>query len=122
MSNTNYPNAVEESLTVLSDALTQSNFYGDFPSVTEDEVVEVFGPFFLKRWLDTGETTDSLTEEDEQLMNKMLAQVVAISSLNRLREEGIVDWIDDGDGNEMVFLTDTGKELTNEYFVNPELN
>ena len=120
MSNTIYPDSIESILSDLNESLTNTGFFTDYPEVTDSEIRSVFGPYLFDKWMTSGEP--EITEEELVTFEQMLARVVASSTLNTLKAEGLIDWIDDGEGNEMVFLTEAGKSVAELNFVNPSLN
>lgn len=120
MSKTIYPDSIELILSDLNNSLTNTGFFTDYPEVTDSEIREVFGPYLFDKWISSGEP--EITEQELETFEAMLSRVVANSTLNTLKEKGLIDWIDDGEGNEMVFLTDAGKSVAELNFVNPSLN
>jgi hypothetical protein len=107
----NYPQAVEESLQKIHLVLSEpGGFFDEFgvdPTIGAQMIHKVAGEILLKSWLETG---DASIEDDEDF-GKMLARIVAYSHLENLKRSGLIDSIEDSSGEEVVWLTDKGKEV-----------
>jgi hypothetical protein len=111
---TNYPPTVEEKLELVNDILTNIDY--KYP-VYEHCVREVFGPIFLQQWLDGKEVGFELEE-----FERLLKLTIARSLVEEMREEGLIDTIEDPDRNDdVVFLTEKGKKVA-ELLHNVNLN
>jgi rRNA pseudouridine-1189 N-methylase Emg1 (Nep1/Mra1 family) len=49
-------------------------------------------------------------------MADIMKETVVRASLEELRDNGLIDWIEDENGDEMVFLTEKGKEMGKSLF------
>ena len=74
----------------------------------EHNVREVFGAVLFEQWL-TGET--DVMPFDEEGFTNLLKKAVAMSILDDMIEAGLVDSIDNGEGDEVVFVTPFGKAM-----------
>jgi len=67
-------------------------------------------------------TANFLEREDTEIrltmeqMADIMKETVVRASLEELRDNGLIDWIEDENGNEMVFLTEKGKEMGKSLF------
>lgn len=55
--------------------------------------------------------------DGEQFMRCMQESIIR-ASLETLRQKGLVDWIENENGDEMVFVTEKGKDMGNSLFGN----
>ena len=67
-------------------------------------------------------TANFLEREDTEIrltmeqMADIMKESVVRASLEELRDNGLIDWIEDENGTEMVFLTQKGKDMGNSLF------
>lgn len=101
---TNYPEAVENTLNHIVQSVQETN-NNKYP-MHEVFIREVFGEVLFEHWL-TG--SDEAPMEEEQF-EKLMKLVVAKSMVQELQDNGLIDCVDDGDGNEFVFITEKGKQ------------
>jgi hypothetical protein len=118
MSNTIYTPEViayaDRVMEVLEDGLhpeTKKNFF-EAEFTTPDR-----GRRLFREILSDQATANFLEREDnavqmtlEQMQGVMKESIIK-GSLEELRENGLVDWIEDEDGEEVVFLTEKGKDF-----------
>lgn len=105
MSNeTTYPQEVEFHLEEMVNAIQLLDLGQETPTHCIREVV---GPILFDQWMQ-GEISGFV---DGNEMLKVLQRVVVTSVLDKLQEQGLIDSIDNEDGEEMVFLTQRGKEI-----------
>lgn len=69
-------------------------------------VEKVVGPILTKRWLDTGKPVVTENEADN-LIRKIVTECVLAS----LKDLELVDCIEDGEGDEVYWATEKGKEI-----------
>lgn len=112
MKNT-YPVTVQEWLDNLYDYLkTEGFFEGEELEYSNEENVmssfyDIVGKSALQSWLENG---DIRIEEEE--LTKLLYQVVIKVHVEELRKSGMVDSIEDENGEEVMWLTPKGKDIT----------
>lgn len=104
-----YPESVEQQLDVMMNHvdlldLVQS---GD---IRKEFIREEFGQMLFEKWLDGIEDVEISTEQFIDMLKMASAKTV----LQSLKEKNLIDSIDDGEGNDYVFLTSRGKELIKE--------
>lgn len=97
-----YPPSVEDKLEYIVEASKLMNMGIE---LREENVREIFGTFLMKNWL-SGDDYELEPEEVWALFKK----VAAASMIDGLIERGLVDSLE-GDGTELLFLTERGKEL-----------
>jgi hypothetical protein len=106
-----YPDAVEEQLDYIMSCvkdLTWAPPGDDYDLEIHNYYLrQQFGEHLLQKWIDGNEevmlTEDSLIHMVRVAMSKTI--------LHGLQDKGFIDTVDDGQGNEYVFLTSKGKEL-----------
>jgi hypothetical protein len=113
MTNTNYPESVEERtricMEVLKDAYEHTFDKYNF-SRHEDFLHEAIGSIFFQEWL---KGTDDEPIFDEERIYKLILTADVNAELEDMEKDGYIDLIEDGDGNEIVFLTEKGKLAAN---------
>ena len=102
---TNYPQEIESKLDFLVESVKQMETE-EFP-MREEFIRETFGEALFEQWL-AGSDENPF---DEDQFRSLLKMVVAKSILQEMIDTGIVDSVDDGSGNEFVFVTPLGKAL-----------
>jgi hypothetical protein len=111
MKNT-YPVTVQEWLDNLYGYLKTKDFFeGEELEDSDEENVmssfyDIVGKAALQSWLENG---DIRIEEEE--LTKLLYQVVIKVHVEELRKSGMVDSIEDENGEEVVWLTPKGKDI-----------
>lgn len=104
---TNYPQAIEEKLEIISEILTSTDYR--YP-IHEQCIREVFGPVFMQQWFDG--TNVGFEEEDYEQFDQLLKLAIARSLIEEMRDEGLLDTIEDPQkGDDIVFLTQKGKSV-----------
>ena len=107
---TNYPITVREWLETLYSNLKKEGFFEDqeLGLYSEERVQyhfqEILGDAALQSWLKDGEVT--LKEKE---LTILLFQVVVKTHVEELKNEGTVDSIEDENGDEVMWLTEKGK-------------
>lgn len=71
--------------------------------------MEVINKFMLPKFIDGQELLLTDEEEIEVLYTKCLAEL----SIRSLKERGLIDLIEDENGEEVIFLTENGKKVNN---------
>ena len=109
MKNT-YPNTVQEWLENLYSNLKKEGFFEDqeLGLYSEEKVYnhfqEILGDAALQSWLKEGEVI--IKEKD---LTILLFQVVVKTHVEELKNEGTVDSIENENGDEVMWLTQKGK-------------
>ena len=113
MTKTNYPESVEERtricMEVLKDAYEHTFDKYNF-NRHEDFLREAIGNIFFQEWL---KGTDDEPIFDEEKIYKLILTADVNAELEDMEKNGYIDLIEDGDGNEIVFLTEKGKLAAN---------
>jgi len=118
-----YPDTVkefmEESIKDLHYFFENENFF-----ITPEEGIksynEIVGPAAVKSWVETGEVCF-----DDENMTQLLVKIITNCAINSMKEIGLVDSIEDENGEEVMWLTNKGKELgnlINDSFDSDEMN
>lgn len=76
----------------------------------EESVVSVIGEKALQNFLKTGDPTVHIEDEEEGV--KLINNIFTNSIINKLRDDGFLDTIENENGEEIIFLTQKGKEET----------
>ncbi len=98
-----YPQAVEQALDTIVEGLENIGFFMQ-EQVEHRYVREEFGKVLFEQWLGDGEFGITL-EQAENLLNRAMIN----QSLESLIERGLVGTIEDENGEEIVYLTEKGK-------------
>lgn len=107
---TNYPNTVQEWLNQFYSKLKKDGFFEDqeLGLYSEEKVYyhfqETLGDAALQSWLKDGEVTLQGKE-----LTILLFQVVVKTHVEELKNEGTVDSIENENGDEVMWLTQKGK-------------
>ncbi len=107
----NYPDTVKEWLNGLYDQVKEKGFLEDeeLGELSEERVEyhfqEVIGEAALQSWLKEGEV-----KMEEKELTLLLFQVVIKSHIDQLKEDGVVNSIEDEEGKEVMWLTNKGKK------------
>lgn len=104
-----YPECVEQQLDVMMSHIDLLDLVRD-GEIRKEFVREEFGEMLFQKWLDGVEDVEISTEQ----FIDMLRMASAKSLLQNLKDKKLIDSVDDGEGNDYVFLTKRGKELMQE--------
>jgi hypothetical protein len=104
-----YPESIEQQLDVMMSHIDLLDLVRD-GEVRKEFVREEFGEMLFQKWLDGVEDVEISTEQ----FIDMLRMASAKSLLQNLKDKNLIDSVDDGEGNDYVFLTKLGKELMQE--------
>jgi hypothetical protein len=104
-----YPESVEQQLDVMMShvdllELVQSG------EIRKEFIREEFGEMLFQKWLDGTEDVEISTEQFIDMLKMASAKTV----LQSLKDKKLIDTVDDGEGNDYVFLTNKGKLLVKE--------
>ena len=100
-----YPEAVENTLDVLIDSVAEIEFKAPMDS---NVLRDVIGAAIFEHWL-AGSSLDEVTFGVDGML-KLLNRASAITLMQQMEEEGLIDSIEDETGEEIVFLTQKGKQ------------
>lgn len=107
----NYPAPVAETLENAAQVLSEPGGFFDEYNIPHQRGAELFaelvGPDMLTSWLDSGE----VDIPDDDTFHKYLVRIITESYLMDMKEAGLVDSIDDENGEEHFWLTSDGKQL-----------
>jgi hypothetical protein len=98
-----YPEAVENTLDVLIDSVAEIEFKAPMDS---NVLRDVIGAALFEHWL---AGSDEITFGVDGML-KLLNRASAITLMQQMEEEGLIDSIEDETGEEIVFLTQKGKQ------------
>ena len=105
-----YPKAVEDFLDQIEQGLQEENFYqeGSPGNDTDSQTVrKEFGKVVFSKWTQSPGGEIFVTEQEFMgTMQRCCAQ----SAINSLVAKGLVDVIEDSNGEEVVFMTEVGKQ------------
>lgn len=104
-----YPECVEQQLDAMMSHIDLLDLVRD-GEIRKEFVREEFGEMLFQKWLDGVEDVEISTEQ----FIDMLRMASAKSLLQNLKDKKLIDSVDDGEGNDYVFLTKRGKELMQE--------
>lgn len=99
-----YPPSVEEKLQYIVE--TSKELYLGV-ELREECVRDEFGPMLMKNWISGDDDNDKVLDADE--VYDLFRRAAANSLINNMIDKGLIDSID-GDGTEMIFVTQKGKE------------
>ena len=103
-----YPDSVEQQLEVMMSHVDELDMVKD-GEVRKEFIREEFGEMLFQKWLDGVEDVEISTEQFIDMLKMASAKTV----LQSLKDKKLIDSVDDGEGNDYVFLTSKGKELVN---------
>jgi hypothetical protein len=100
-----YPKPVSELTEKLLDGLEEENFF-ETEHADYNITFRRFADSALKKWI-KGDDMDDFTEEE---FSQILRFSMVETDLVRMSERGLLDSIEDSNGEAMYFLTDKGKK------------
>lgn len=105
-----YPQVVENRVNEVVESLNESGFLTE-NDVDEESAREVFGKIIFDRW----KQGEELVMTEEEATNG-LKDAIVTATFKSLMNKGLLDSIKDETGEDMFFLTDRGKEITENRF------
>ena len=107
--NMNYPDEVKNYIEEMYTVLEEEGFFkeNEIEQNGKRAFIEVAGPQIMKRWL-SGDM-DEVIDEDDTLYT-ILKQTVALSLMLNVKDKGMVEMLDDENGDEFFYLTQEGKD------------
>ena len=111
-----YPEVVNEMSKKWTKILIENGIceeHGLDPKYFGSSVEKVMSPLFLKQFIETGDCVLSF-EKDEDFM-PILSTIIAECILMKLKDSGLVDSIENENGEEVFFLTKDGKEVAEKH-------
>lgn len=113
-----YPEAVENTLDVILESIAEMEFKAPmYFSALRD----VIGAALFQHWLSGSDDPPF----DTNGLLELLGRASAITILQQMEEEGLIDSIEDENGEEVVFVTKKGREAqgeANNFFTNLTTN
>jgi predicted transcriptional regulator len=101
----NYPPSVSEMTEKLLESLTEEKFFEE-EQADYDITFKRFADSALSKWL-KGSDIEDFTEEE---FSSILRYSIVESDLTRMNEKGLLDSMEDANGETVYFLTEKGKE------------
>jgi hypothetical protein len=109
MENTIFPPAVAEVANSIAEALlSQKEFTYEYPNCSKDILTNEFGQVLFELWMNGEELI-----LDRDVADHTLKRCVALGAVQLLLKEGLIDLVEDADGNEFVYITPAGKSFIN---------
>lgn len=105
----NYPEPVEKFSQSLFDTLCKTEFFSENDITSEVVFQKAKGHIqkaVFESWLEDGET--KMTEE---ILETLLRKIMAENLLHSLHEKGMIDYVEDENGEEVFFLTEKGNRI-----------
>lgn len=117
---TTYPESIKEWVTDTESVLEE--FFNDPTIFSNSDVAretyhDVAGRYALQSWLDTG---DIRVSDDE--FAEILDKVILESAIKILQAKGMIDSVEDTDGEMIYWATEKGINLIKEFPKTPEEN
>jgi hypothetical protein len=102
-----YPDQVEKLLKAMDESFREDGFYTDFEIEDKgiDALYEVGGPILMKLWV-KGELEDM----PDEILEKIMKQTAAMGLFLQLRSKGMINWVPDEKGDDVIFLTQKGRD------------
>lgn len=105
---TNYQPIVVKKSTQMLEVLEDLDFFTEHEINNKQYVFEYFCDVFTEKFI-KGEITDDDIIINEYEFHKYLTEIILISALQSLKENNLVDSIEDENNEEVFFLTELGK-------------
>lgn len=102
---TNWPKKVAVFTENLVDAAIEEGLLEEFPEIKREWLYEALCAPVFERFCNGHELFP-----DEEEFTKAIAVATASSSMEYMKQLGLVDWIEDENGEEIIFLTEAGKK------------
>lgn len=102
---TNWPEPVAELTSLAVNAFKAEGLFEEEPSLQEEWFYEALAEIAFPKFI---AGTDMWWSEDE--IDKAITRGLAYSITIKLKEEGLMDWIENENGEQMIFLTEKGKK------------
>jgi len=99
---TTYPQSVEDRLSTIVEIMNNIEYH--YP-LYEECIRETFGPVLFEQWL-KGSELELEIDQFEQLIK----YAIASSIVKEMKDEGLVDTIENENGEDVIFLTSLGKD------------
>jgi hypothetical protein len=102
-----YPDSVSEFSGNLVDVLEEFGFFVEEPDANPSILFKNFCEEFMPKWIEGKSPEEYL--ENEDAFQRVIVKSITESVLTDLKERGMVDSIEDENGEEVFFLTPIGK-------------
>ena len=107
---TNWPEPVVELTNLAVMAFKAEGLFEEEPELLEEWFHEALAEIAFPKFV---AGTDMWWSEDE--IDNAINRGLAYSITMKLKEEGLMDWIEDENGEQMIFLTEKGKKVGEKY-------
>jgi Fe2+ or Zn2+ uptake regulation protein len=104
----NYQPIVVKKSTQMLEVLEELDFFTEHEIKNKQYVFDYFCDVFTEKFIN-GEINDNDIIINEYEFHKYLTEIILISTLQSLKENNLVDSIEDGNNEEVFFLTELGK-------------
>jgi hypothetical protein len=105
---TNYQPIVVKKSTQMLEVLEELDFFTEHEIKNKQYVFDYFCDVFTEKFIN-GEINDNDIIINEYEFHKYLTEIILISTLQSLKENNLVDSIEDENNEEVFFLTELGK-------------
>jgi len=103
---TNWPKPVVELTNIAVKAFREEGLFEAEPELEEEWFYEALAEIAFPKFVDG---RDMLWSEDE--IDNAITKGLAYSITIQLKKEGLMDWIEDENGEQIIFLTEKGKQM-----------
>lgn len=111
-----YPQPVSELTEKLLDGLDEEKFF-ETEHADHDITFRRFADASLKKWIQGDDMNDFTEDEFSQILRFSMVE----TELDRMSKKGILDSIEDANGESVYFLTDKGKKEVGNFIGKKEL-
>lgn len=111
----NWPEPVVELTNLVMAAFKEEGLFEAEPELEEEWFFEALAEIAFPKFVNG---TDMFWSEDE--IDNAINRGMAYSITIKLKQEGLMDWIEDENGEQIVFLTKKGKELGKNFQMDTE--
>jgi preprotein translocase subunit SecB len=109
METTDYPDKVARIMDIIHMSLTEDGFFvqNEIEKHGKRALIEAAAPILMKRWVN-----GMIDEEiEEPVFQDILIKTITYAVLYELQDKKLVDFIEDENGEEILFLTEKGKQV-----------
>lgn len=106
----NWPEPVVKLTNLAITAFKEEGLFEAEPELKEEWFFEALAEIAFSKFVN-GDNTIWSNEE----LDNAIARGMAYSVTNKLKEEGLMDWIENEKGEQIVFLTEKGKKVGEKY-------
>jgi hypothetical protein len=107
---TNWPEPVAELTSLAVSAFKAEGLFEEEPELLEEWFYEALAEIAFPKFI---AGTDMIWSDDE--IDNAITRGLAYSITIKLKEEGLMDWIENENGEQIIFLTEKGKKEGEKY-------